>query len=177
MIIKKDKENYWDSEDYFKIGGDIKHTVMHPELIKIAGNLQGKKALDFGCGDGILSVRLANAGADVLGVDTSDAAIQRAKKLYTNRNLRFEHIVSFDDSLIAESSPFDVIILCMVLNTLSDSKSVINLLKIMSGFSAPGGQLLIAVTHPLSRGSMFSTYCCGLKPEHYRIESASFPVE
>ena len=36
-----------------------------------AGDLNGKRVLDIGCGTGLLSVKLAKMGAEVTGIDIS----------------------------------------------------------------------------------------------------------
>lgn len=47
---------------------------------RVAKNLQGKRVLDVGCGDGNNSVLLAKLGAHVTGIDVSPKSIQVAKK-------------------------------------------------------------------------------------------------
>jgi ubiquinone/menaquinone biosynthesis C-methylase UbiE len=51
---------------------------------------KGKRILDVGCGDGVLSYLLSQKGAFVIGVDSSDKAIKFAKKKTRNiRNIEF----------------------------------------------------------------------------------------
>jgi SAM-dependent methyltransferase len=174
--MEKNKENYWSSEDYFTIEGELKLTALHPELLRVAGDIKGKKVLDFGCGDGVLSAQLANAGANVLGVDTSLGAIRRARTLYSNnRKLRFEHINSFDCNLIMEESPFDLLIISLVLGDM-DYQNIMAFFKFMSRVISDG-RLLLAENHPLTRDKEFSTCRYKLKPEQYRMEGALHQVE
>lgn len=48
------------------------------QLMKEVINLKGKKVLDLGCGDGVLSYLLWKEGAQVYGIDNSDLAIKFA---------------------------------------------------------------------------------------------------
>ncbi len=54
--------------------------VIIPNLLRLLGNVQGKKIIDLGCGDGTIGHILANKGARVVGVDGSQTLIAQAKK-------------------------------------------------------------------------------------------------
>lgn len=78
----------------------------------IGKEIKGKKMLDVGCGDGVLSYLLAKNGANVTGIDNSEEAIKFAKekcKDFTNLNFQvasayelpfsdnsFDYIISSD---------------------------------------------------------------------------------
>lgn len=46
----------------------------------IGKEIKGKKILDLGCGDGVLSYLFAKNGAEVIGIDSSEEAIKFAKE-------------------------------------------------------------------------------------------------
>jgi len=46
----------------------------------LKGKCQGKKILDYGCGNGIHSVWLAKYGANVIGIDLSETSLEIAKE-------------------------------------------------------------------------------------------------
>ncbi len=50
-------------------------------VLRAIAPLEGKRVLDFACGAGVLSAWLAARGAEVVGVDVSPGAIQRARQL------------------------------------------------------------------------------------------------
>lgn len=51
--------------------------------------VKGKKVLEVGCGDGYGSAYLANAAAEVIGMDYEKDVILRAKNKYRGKNLSF----------------------------------------------------------------------------------------
>ncbi len=58
------------------------HSINPPRVRYIeqcAGGLKGKKALDVGCGGGILTEALAAKGADAMGIDLAEASLEVAK--------------------------------------------------------------------------------------------------
>jgi SAM-dependent methyltransferase len=56
-------------------------------------NISGKKICDFGCGPGLYTVRFAEKGAVVTGVDVSERSIQYAKDIAAEKNLAIEYIL------------------------------------------------------------------------------------
>ena len=76
------------------------------------GNVQGKKVLDFGCGNGWLSIGYAKKGADVWGFDISGELIEKAKKWVKKEGLiekiTLEKMVA--ENLTYEDNFFDLIV-------------------------------------------------------------------
>jgi len=57
----------------------------------IGKEIKGKRVLDVGCGDGVLSYLLAKKGANVIGIDSSEEAIRFAKERCRDlSNLNFQ---------------------------------------------------------------------------------------
>ena len=78
--------------------------------------MQGKRVLDFGCGNGYFSVRMAEAGAEVLALDSSPELLALANKNYETYNhirfmktTTFQEVVKLLDSFSARS--FDYVYL------------------------------------------------------------------
>lgn len=70
--------------------------------------LKGKKILDLGCGDGVLSCLLGKLGADVFGIDYSFEALRFGKK-YTNRyGIKLQRGSAYD--LPFKDSSFDIVV-------------------------------------------------------------------
>jgi SAM-dependent methyltransferase len=71
----------------------------------------GKHVLDFGCGTGYGTHRLADACADIVGVDISAPAIEFATRTYTAPNLRYEAILPLPEHRAPfPDASFDVIV-------------------------------------------------------------------
>lgn len=67
-------------------------------------------ALDIACGQGAAAVWLARRGLDVLGVDVSDVAVQRARVLAAQAGVTAQFaVVDLDDGL-PPGSPVDVLL-------------------------------------------------------------------
>lgn len=54
-------------------------------MLRLCGNIEGKKVLDIGCGGGRWSERLADKGAEVVGIDLGEEIIERNKEVLGNR--------------------------------------------------------------------------------------------
>ena len=70
-------EKWWDLEGEFKPLHQI--NPLRLNFIKERTSLKGKRVLDIGCGGGILTEALSEAGADVTGIDASPQTISVAK--------------------------------------------------------------------------------------------------
>jgi len=106
------------------------------------------KVLEIGCGPGTLAVRLAERGARVVGIDTSDEMLAVArKKLDSNgraSRLEFRKLsaLEIEDSFAAGS--FDHVIGILVLSELT-SEDEIDCVLLQSGrLLGPSGQLILA---------------------------------
>jgi ubiquinone/menaquinone biosynthesis C-methylase UbiE len=101
-----------------------------------AGN---RRLLDLGCGDGRLSARLAAAGAQVVGVDPSHVALERARAAHPQ--VRFVAPCP-DGRLPLEDNSFDVAVCVHVLQHVADVQT---LLSETRRVLRPGAALAVAV--------------------------------
>ena len=69
---------WWDTESEFKTLHDI-NPLRVDYIDEQCGGLAGKKALDIGCGGGILSEAMAAKGADVIGIDMAEQSLEVAR--------------------------------------------------------------------------------------------------
>ena len=74
----------WSASDFAKNGRFIQD--MAGPIFALLAPKPGERILDLGCGDGMLTAEIEAAGADVLGVDTSEEllAVARMKGLSVN---------------------------------------------------------------------------------------------
>jgi len=66
------------------------------EVLKLLAPHAGQRILDIGCGDGALTERIAQAGADVLGVDTSEQMVDAARQRGLNARVVDAYQLPFD---------------------------------------------------------------------------------
>lgn len=100
----------------------------HPHLFgkefmfRLAGDLRGKRVLEVGCGEGVASVQLAYAGADVDAVDISPVSIdvgrRRAEVNGQRVSFRVADVTRED---VAEPDTYDVVWCDLILHHLTDS--------------------------------------------------------
>ncbi|MCW2134247.1 bifunctional 2-polyprenyl-6-hydroxyphenol methylase/3-demethylubiquinol 3-O-methyltransferase UbiG [Arthrobacter sp. VKM Ac-2550] len=85
----------------------------------------GLKALDVGCGAGLLAEEFARLGFDVVGVDPSAVAIEAARVHAEKSGLRIRYQVGTGELLPVEDGTFDVVYCCDVLEHVADLPRVL----------------------------------------------------
>ncbi len=92
---------------------DSSHAYLVPQVKELlAAHARGQggaraRVVDLGCGNGYVTHRLADAGYDVVGIDTSEDGIVAARKAYPD--VRFEVASVYDDALAA-GGPADAVV-------------------------------------------------------------------
>src|SRR6187551_518667 len=69
--------NTWQPDLYVKHASFV--PAMARDLVEWLAPNAGERILDLGCGDGVLTMELLRAGADVVGIDASAAMVQAAR--------------------------------------------------------------------------------------------------
>jgi SAM-dependent methyltransferase len=69
----------WDPERYARNARFV--AELGAPVVELLSPQPGERILDLGCGDGALSIKLVEAGCDVVAVDASAQQIEAAKKL------------------------------------------------------------------------------------------------
>lgn len=108
---------------------------------------RARRILDLGCGVGQLAHELAGdlPDAEVVGVDSSEGMIARARRDYVRRNVTFvlgsyDTMACMPEGPGAEHRRFDVIACTHVFPYLPDKAGALNCLH---GLLEPGGRLLV----------------------------------
>jgi 2-polyprenyl-6-hydroxyphenyl methylase/3-demethylubiquinone-9 3-methyltransferase len=104
--------------------------------------LNGLKALDVGCGGGLLAEALHDRGAEVTAIDVTQANIEVAKLHALNRGLAIDYRVITAEEL-AENQPesFDVVACLEVIEHVPDPGQLI---AACSKLLKPGGQMFLS---------------------------------
>ena len=67
----------WDAADYARVGGFV--PALGEAALELLDPQPGEHILDIGCGDGTLTLKIKEAGADVVGIDNSLSMVGAAK--------------------------------------------------------------------------------------------------
>ncbi|HEY1524203.1 MAG TPA: class I SAM-dependent methyltransferase [Solirubrobacteraceae bacterium] len=97
----------------------------------------GERALDIGCGDGHFTAVLAQAGAQVIGVDVAQAALDRAAAHHPGLDFRR---ITIDGPLPFDDCQFDLVWASEVLEHVADTARWVSELRRVL---APSGRLLL----------------------------------
>ncbi|MBK7756323.1 MAG: class I SAM-dependent methyltransferase [Deltaproteobacteria bacterium] len=136
-----------DQAGFLRRGG----STLYPEELELLGEVAGKRLLHLQCNCGQDSLSLASLGADVLGVDISDAAIQTAQQLAQDSGLpaRFERadVLDWLDAAVAEGRRFDRVFSSY--GTIPWLADLPRWARGVAGVLAEGGELVLMEFHPL----------------------------
>ena len=114
-----------------------------PAMLRLAGEVSGRRILDAGCGSGPLSAALRASGAVVTGLDVSGAMIDLARqRLGEDADL---HVADLGAPLPFADAEFDDVIASLVLHYLEDWAGPLSELRRVL---KPGGRLMVSVNHP-----------------------------
>jgi trans-aconitate methyltransferase len=102
---------------------DDKHSFVWKHgaaLLDLLAPQAGERILDLGCGTGHLTAKIAEAGAEVVGIDASSEMAAEARRLYPN--IRFEIADARD---FAFDQPFDAVFSNAVLHWVNEPEKAI----------------------------------------------------
>jgi trans-aconitate methyltransferase len=108
----------WDSRLYDESFAII--TQLGAGVIELLAPRPGERIIDLGCGTGALTAEIAVAGAEVVGIDASEAMIARARELYPQ--LRFK-VARGED--FAVEAPVDAVFSNAALHWMSPPEAVV----------------------------------------------------
>lgn len=107
---------------------------------------KGQKVLDLGCGTGALTLRAAQKGAKVKGIDINpqmlEIAKKRAKKLSVNQNIEL-YEMGVAELEREKSESYDIVMSGLCFSELSEDE-LLYTLKEVKRILKPGGFLLVA---------------------------------
>ena len=117
-----------------------------PEILRLAGDLGGKRVLELGCAGGTLTALLADRGADVLAVDREPRLADAARRRLGDRARVEVADLGQPLAFVADGS-VDLVVASLVLHYLADWAPV---LAEVRRAMAPGGALVFSVHHPIT---------------------------
>ena len=143
---------WWDPDSEFKPLHDI-NPLRLGYIDGIAG-LRGKRAVDVGCGGGILAESMAALGADVTGIDMGKAPLEVARLhlLESGETVDYRQLPV---EQLAEEMPaaFDVVTCMEMLEHVPDPASVV---KACATLCKPGGNLFFSTINRNPKAYLFA---------------------
>jgi 2-polyprenyl-3-methyl-5-hydroxy-6-metoxy-1,4-benzoquinol methylase len=148
------------TQEYFR---EIDRRIFHPRYMRLTadetgkpfslfvdfGDLAGRDVLDVGCGSGIATQMLAEAGANVTAVDLTDWAVETTRRRLAAFGLSGDVRQEDAERLPFADASFDLVFSWGVIHHSSDmDRALGELVRVLR----PGGQLVLMVYH---RRSMF----------------------
>lgn len=155
----RDKALESDAESFKRLNSNKKFysiTRSSLDFVKkwLVDNSRGKKVLDYCCGNGGMSIFLAQNGAAPVGIDISDTSIENCKKLALQMGVKDKAtFVAMDaENTTFENNTFDVAVCSGVLHHLDTAKAFAELARVVK----PGGKVICA--EPLAYNPVFQMY-------------------
>lgn len=136
--------------------------IEFPATSGLIPDVSGMRILDAGCGTGAYTEWLVERGADVVGVDASEAMLEQARELVGDR-ATFER-VDLAKPLDFAADSFDGVVSALVLGYIEDWRQP---LAEFARVLRPGGFLVLSTGHPLDE----------FPPEHDDGSANYFEVE
>ncbi len=147
---------YWNTrEESQAVRGRVEHAL---NRLVAAGAEPGQRIFDAGCGTGVYSLAMAQAGFRVTGVDIADEALERARIKAAGLNLKAEfEQIDLDRPFWYSDSQFDHALCSATLHLVGRPGFVLQELR---RIIRPGGLLLVTlwldpVSHRQAYASLF----------------------
>ena len=173
----------WEAERYAEAGAFV--PVLGMPVVELLDPRPGERILDLGCGDGVLSAKIAAAGATVVAVDAAPDLIAAAKARGLDARLA-------DGQQLPFAAEFDAVFSNAALHWMRDAAAVITgvrrALKPGGRFVAEMGghgniaSVIVALTAVLARrgiaaGPLNPFYFPTAEAYRSKLEAAGFAVE
>ncbi len=134
--------NRW--AEFYDADDNPLHLLEETIVDEALGDVSGKLILDLGCGTGRQSLRLADKGAIVTGVDQSQGMLEKAKAKEARGAVQFVH-VNLDEAFPFADAAYDLVVSFLVLEHISDlSRFFANCRRACR----PSGFLYFTAMHP-----------------------------
>ena len=144
---------WWDPDSEFKPLHDL-NPLRLDYIEQRVGGLAGKRALDVGCGGGILAESMAQRGAQVLGIDLGEAplAVARLHQLESGVALDYQRIAA-EELADREPASFAVVTCMEMLEHVPDPASTI---AACARLLEPGGHVFFSTINRNPKSYLFA---------------------
>ena len=143
---------WWDPASEFRPLHEI-NPLRVGWIDEIAG-IAGKRAVDVGCGGGILAEALAQRGAQVKGIDLADKPLKVAQLHLAESKLAIDYEkISAEDLAAREPASYDIVACLEVLEHVPDPASTV---RACAALAKPGGKLFFATLNRNPKSYLFA---------------------
>ncbi|MET0420604.1 MAG: class I SAM-dependent methyltransferase [Acidimicrobiia bacterium] len=116
--------------------------------LRLLGDVKGKRVLELGCGTGANAVALAQQGAVVIGIDTSDARLATARERGDGAEVRVDwHHGDFADLAFLRADSIDLVV---SISTLSEVDDVARVFRQVERVLKPNAPFVCSYDHPMA---------------------------
>ena len=147
-------EQWWDPNSEFRPLHDI--NPLRLNYIDERVSLAGKRALDVGCGGGLLSEGMALRGAHVTGIDMGEAPLSVAKLHGLESGVKVDYRQTTVEELARDpehAGQYDVVTCLEMLEHVPDPASVI---RACASMLKPGGHLFVSTINRNPKSFLFA---------------------
>ena len=143
---------WWDPSGEFRPLHEI--NPLRLDYIRKRAPLKGKRALDVGCGGGILAEAMHNAGAEVTGIDAAERPLSVAKlhRAESGAEVHYE-LSTAEQHAAAHAGKFDVVTCLEMLEHVPDPMSVIEACR---DLVRPGGDVFFSTINRNPKAFLFA---------------------
>ena len=142
ISIRTQRRKWTHRADTWDRHNDVGMSKVAAKAIEMSGVQPGMVCVDLGCGGGRLALELARLGASVVGVDVSDAMIERMESQAKKEGLSgVKGIVSPIEHLSLPPESVDLVISNYALHHLLDADKA-KVVRAAYGWLRPGGHLV-----------------------------------
>jgi ubiquinone/menaquinone biosynthesis C-methylase UbiE len=143
-------------DSHLEKSGDTYHEkVVYPNLLRILGDIKGKRILDLACGQGQFSRLMRDEGAYITGVDLgkeliaiAEAGNKSVKETGTHKATYFSG--SADDLYMLKDASFDTVVCVLALQNIENLKKTI---EEADRVLVKGGSFIFVLNHPMFRNT------------------------
>lgn len=159
-ITNNDNIQQWSSvpqsvlENFGEQGDFARQHLLNPALFSLLGDINGKKILDAGCGQGYLCRLLAKKGARVTGIEPARDFIQFAISREKEEKLGVDYIEMDLSEFTDSNEEFDIVVSNMVFMDIPDyQKAIHNCIRSLKKVALSYFQFLTHVSSQMQNGT------------------------
>jgi 2-polyprenyl-6-hydroxyphenyl methylase/3-demethylubiquinone-9 3-methyltransferase len=156
---------WWDPQGEFRSLHEI--NPLRLDWIRQYANLAGAKAIDIGCGGGILAEAMSDAGATVIGIDMAEAPLAVARLHQHESGVAVDYRQTTAEEIAdQEAGAFDVVTCLEMLEHVPDPAQVV---RSCADLVKPGGDVFFSTINRNPKSFLFAIigaeYVLGLLPK------------